>query len=101
MKSFLEYKITCAGYSSSYVGENCCRFKTSIEENIKKDNNFCILKHLHHIATCFDSYISVCFKIIDKGNSRFDLKIKEALHINWKKPNLNEQQNNLDPTLSL
>ena len=43
----------------------------------------------------------LCFKIIDKANSKFDLKIKEALHINWKKPNLNAQQNHLALTLSL
>ena len=29
------------------------------------------------------------FKIIDKVNSKFGLKIKEALHINWRAPNLN------------
>ena len=40
----------------------------------------------------FDSYNSLCFKIIDKVNSKFDLKIKEALHINWRKRNLNAQQ---------
>ena len=40
-------------------------------------------------------------KIIDKANSKFDLKIKEALHINWRKPNLNAQQNHLALTLSL
>ena len=31
------------------------------------------------MATCFHSYNSLCFKIIDKANSKFDLKIKEAL----------------------
>ena len=36
--------------------------------------------------------------IID--NSKFDLEIKEAFHINWRKPNLNAQQNNLAITLS-
>ena len=45
-------------------------------------------------------YNSLCFKIIDKANSKFDLKIKEALHINWRKPNLNAQQNHLALTLS-
>ena len=40
-------------------------------------------------------------KIIDKANSKFNLKIKEALDINWRKPNLNAQQNHLAPTLSL
>ena len=43
----------------------------------------------------------ICFKIIDKANSKFDLKIKEALHINWRKPKLNTQQNHLGLTLSL
>ena len=32
---------------------------------------------------------AIYFKIIDKANSKFDLKIKEALHINLTKPNLN------------
>ena len=44
---------------------------------------------------------SLCFKMIDKANSKFDPKIKEASHINWKKPNLNAQQNHLALTLSL
>ena len=43
----------------------------------------------------------LCFKIIDKANSRFGVKTKEALHINWRKPNLNAQQNHLALTLSL
>ena len=45
--------------------------------------------------------IILCFKIIDKANSKFDLKIKEALHINWRKPNLNARQNHLALNLSL
>ena len=72
-----------------------------IEEHIKKDSKSYISKHLHSTATCFDSYNSLCFKIIDKANSKFDLKIKEALYINWRKPNLNAQQNHLALTLSL
>ena len=85
LKSFLVCKFTCASCSSSYISETCCQ--TRIEEHIKKDNKSHIFKHLHSTATCFDSYISLCFKIIDKGNSKFDLKIKEALHVNWRKPN--------------
>ena len=79
LKSFLVYKFTCASCSSSYIGETCRHFKTSIEEHIKKDNKSHIFKHLHSSKTCFDSYNSLCFKIIDKANSTFDLKIKEAL----------------------
>ena len=101
LKSFLVYKFTCASCSSSYIGETCRHFKTRIEEHIKKDNKSHIFKHLHSSETCFDSYNSLCFKIIDKANSKFDLKIKEAFHINWRKPNLNAQQNHLALTLSL
>ena len=57
---------------ASYIGEACRHFKTRIEEYIKTE-----------------------------FNSKFDLKIKEALHGNWKKPNLNAQQNHLALTLSL
>ena len=43
------------------------------------------------MSTCFDSYISLCFKVNDKADSKLDLKIKEALHINWRKAGLNAQ----------
>ena len=100
MKSFLIYKFTCTSCSSSYIDETC-HFKTRIEEHIKKDNKSHIFKHQHSSETCFDSYYSLCLKIIDKANSKFDLKIKEALHISWRKPKLNAQQNHLAFTLSL
>ena len=101
LKSFLVYKFTCASCSSSHICETCRHFKTRTEEHIKKDNKSHMFKHLHSTITCFDSYKSLGFNIIDKANSKFELKIKEALHINWRKPNLNSQQNHLGLTLSL
>ena len=100
-KSFIVHKFTCASCSSSYISETCHHFKTRFVWHIKKDSKSHIFKHLHSTATCFDSYTSLCFKIIDKVNCKFDLKIKEALDINWRKPHLNEQQNHLALTLSL
>ena len=88
-------KFTCASCSSSYIGETYRHFKTRIEKHIKKDNKHHIFKHLHTTATCFDSCNPICFKVIDWANSKFDLRIKEALQINWRKPNLNAQQNHL------
>ena len=64
-----------------------CHFKTRIEEHIRKNSKSQILKHLHSTAICFDSYNSLSFKVIYKANFKFDLKIKEALHINWRNPN--------------
>ena len=52
-----------------------------------------------HVLTRIILFLS--FKIIDKTNSKFDIKIKEAVHINWIKPNLNAKQNHLALTLSL
>ena len=100
MKSSLVYKFTCASCSSSYIAETCRHFNTRIEEHIKKDNKSHIFKHLHSTTTCFDSYNPLCFKIIDKANSKFDLKIGEALQINWRRPGLNAQQDHLALTIS-
>ena len=80
-KSFLVYKFTCASCTSSYSGKTCRHYKTRIEEDNKKDNKSHSFKHRHSTATCFDSFNSVSFKMIDKANSKFDLKMKEALHI--------------------
>ena len=100
LKPFLVYEFTCASCSSSYIGKTC-HFKTRIEEYIKKDNKLHIFKHLQSTITFFDSNNSLSFKMIDKVNSKFNLKIKEALHINWTKPYLIVQQNHLALTLSL
>ena len=88
LKSFLVCTYTCASCSSSYVGKTCHHFKTRIEEHIKKENKSHIFKHLHSTALCFGSYNSLFLKIIDKTNSKFNLKVKEALYINLRKPNL-------------
>ena len=101
LKSFLVYKFTYAGCSSSYIGKICHCVKTMIEEHIKKDNKSHIFKHLHSTTTCFESHNSLSFKIIDKSNSKFDLKIENASLINWRKPNLSAQENHLALTLSL
>ena len=98
LKSSLVYRFACAGCSSTYIGENCRHFKTRIGENIK---SFDIFKHLHSTAICSDSHNSLCFKGIDKSNFKFDLKIKEALVSNRRKPNLNAKQNHLALTLLL
>ena len=77
MKSFLLYKFTCASSSSSYIGKTCRHFSAKIKD-IKTDQKSHIFKHLHSTVTYFDSYNSLCFKIIDKANSKFDLKIKDV-----------------------
>ena len=94
LKYFLVYKFTFASYSSSNIGNIGLR-------NIKKDKNYNVSKHLHSNTKCFDSYHSLSFKLIDRAHCKRNLKIEEALHNNWRNPNLNAQQNRLALTLSL
>ena len=101
LKSVLVYKRNCASCRSNYIGKTCRHFKNRVEEQIKKNNRCHIFRHLHSKATCFNSYNSLCFKIIHGANSKLDLKIGEALPINWRKPDLNGQQNHLALTLLL
>ena len=80
--SFANITRTTGSCNSSHIGEICRHLKTRIEEHIKKDNKSHIFKQLHSTATCFDLYNYLSFKIIDKANSKFYLKIEEELHVN-------------------
>ena len=44
---------------------------------------------------------TILFVLTEKANFKFDLNIKEALHSNLRKPNLNAQKNHFLLTLSL
>ena len=70
LKYFLVYKFTCVSCSSSYIGETCRHFETRIEEHCLN-----IYTPQEHALT----HIILCFKITNKANSKFNLKIKEAL----------------------
>ena len=91
LRSMIVYKFSCLGCSSTYIGETSRHLCTRIDEHIKTDKNSHVYKHLHSNENCFLSFKKECFSILDSANSIFDLKIKEALHINWEKPDLNAQ----------
>ena len=78
LKSSLVYKFPCGSCCSSYIGETCHHFQTRIEEYVKNETKSHIFKHLHSKRRCFDSYNPLFLKIIDKTNSKFNLK--ENLH---------------------
>ena len=87
LRSFLVNKFTCSSRSSSYIGKTCRHYKNRIQKHKKKDNKSDIFKHFQSTVRCFDSYNSLCSKIIDKAYSKLDLKIKEPLRI----PNLRDR----------
>ena len=74
-------------------------FKTRKDEHVKKDSKSNVFKHLNENNDCLNSYNDNCFKILDNASSNYELKIKEALHINWGKPELNAQVNHYNISL--
>ena len=85
LKSFLVCKVIYASCSSSYIGENCRHLKL---RNISKRITGLIFLNTYtpppHALT---SIILFFKKLSDKANFKFDIEIKETLHINWRKPN--------------
>ena len=57
----------------------------------------------NHFETirCRQSCSADCFEILDSAPTKFQLKLKEAMHINWEKPNLNQQVHHVNLTLTL
>ena len=45
--------------------------------------------------------VADCFEILDSALTKFQLKLKEAMHINWEKPNLTQQVHHVNLTLML
>ena len=62
--------------------------KELLETNKKSD----IFAHLVNNEICKALSFENCFEIIDSASTPFTLKLKEAMHIIWKKPSLNKQQ---------
>ena len=56
--------------------------------------------HLRGSENCRSLCSEDCFKILDSASTRFQLKIKEAMHILWEQPSLNSQVKHLNLSLS-
>ena len=63
------------------------------------DKNSHIFKHFSESPSC-KSLFTPCFTILDPANTPIDLKLKEALHINKNKPNLNKQVHHFNTFLA-
>ena len=91
LKSNLVYKFECAGCNACYIGETTRHFSKRIDEHLRTDKNSAIYKHLFTDTNCLDNSSADCFSIIDMATSRYQLKIKEGMHITWENPSLNKQ----------
>ena len=60
-----------------------------------------ILRHPHNSLQRHTLCSDKCFSILDHASTTFQLKIKEAIHIQWEKPTLNYQLYHVNLKLSL
>ena len=92
LKSFAVYKFVCLGCNTCYIGETTHHLPKRIKEHLEMDKKPQTFANLVHNETCTALSIENCFEIIDSASTPFRSKLKEAVHIIWKKPSLNKQQ---------
>ena len=100
-RSRVIYKFTCACCNACYMGETLRHFSARVREHLSYDKSSHIFKHLQSSELCRQSCSADCFEILDSAPTKFQLKLKEAMYINWEKPNLNQQVHHVNPALTL
>ena len=100
-KPMTVYKFCCARCNSCYIGETTKVASVRGLEHLKTDTGSAVFKHLQAESACKAACDISCFTVIDRACTQFQLKIKEALHIQWEKPKLNVQIKHYKIQLSL
>ena len=88
LRTGVVYKFLCAGCNAYYVGETTRHFSTRVREHMFSDRTSHIFKHLENSEQCHTLCSNDCFSILDHASTTLQLKIKEAIHIQWEKPHL-------------
>ena len=101
LQSFVVYHYNCSSCAASYVGQTTRHCSERIKEHLTSDKQSHIFKHLQSNDNCKQASNESSFQIIDKANTEFTLKIKEAIHIQWIKPTLNTQKYHVKLTLNI
>ena len=94
LRTCVVYKFLCADCIACYVGiyQHVCVSTWSVIGPLTF-SNICII--LHNVA------LHVLMSILDHASTTFQLKIKEAIHIQWEQPILNHQLHHVNLKLSL
>ena len=100
LRSRVVYKFACAGCNACYVGETTRHFSTRVREHLVTDRASHIFKHLQNSEHCHALCSVDCFHILDHASMGFQLKIKEAFHIQRQQPSLNQQLHDVNLKLS-
>ena len=81
LRSFVIYKFTRACYNACYIGETGRHLSTRVREHLSSDKSSHIFKHLVSSERCRQSCSADCFEILDSAPTKFQRKLKEAMHI--------------------
>lgn len=84
-------KLLCASCNASYIGDTTRHFSTRVREHLSSssDKSTHVFKHLQDSEVCRSSCSSESITILDSTATKFQIKLKQAMYINWEKPVLN------------
>ena len=74
-----------------YIGKTIRHLATRVKEHGFSPSPSAVSNHLSSCETCKLNFSCDSFLIIDSGKNDFEVTIKEALHIKFKKPTINRQ----------
>ena len=86
------YKFKCLRDANNiYIGKTIRHLATRVKEHGTSPSNSAISNHLTSCETCKLNFSCDSFSIMDSGKNDFEVTIKEALHIKFKKPTIDRQ----------
>jgi len=89
LKANVVYKFNCScDKNASYIGKTKRHMAIRTKEHFTGES--AIYDHISQCELGRNSTIDN-FRVLNSGNSDFEIKIKEALYIKYKKPTLNNQ----------
>ena len=88
---YVIYIFACASCNACYIGETTKQFIVRVNEHLYTDKTSAIYRHINTNPSC--KALSNCetFTIIDRASTDYQLRIKEAFHIQKLQPILNKQ----------
>ena len=92
LASHVVYKYACASCNACYIGQTHVHYMTRVHEHLVTDKASSVYKHIHDNSDCMHAANTDSFSILDRADTRFKLKIKEAIHVNTCNPALNVQK---------
>ena len=100
LRSRVVHKFVVADCNACYVGQTCRHFSTRVREHLVSDRASHIFKYLQDSAHCRVLCSADSFHVLDHASTGFQLKIKEAIHIQREQPSLNQQLHHVNLKLS-